>query len=338
MTELYIPKNYKSDLNLLQTQLFIKEIKDFFQKSLSKNLNLVRISAPMFVKNTTGMNDYLTGIEKPVQFQINETNEISSTVEIVHSLAKWKRYALKKYNIPKYSGIYTDMNAIRSFETLDNTHSIYVDQWDWEKVISTDDLNEDYLKETVENIYKSFLELQDYLSRNIKDYKKLLGPKIHFVKTQELEYRFPDLTPEQREYEIAKELGSVFIMQIGDELESGSKHGERSPDYDDWSLNGDIILWNPVLNAPLELSSMGIRVTSKKLVEQLEKADKMERINMDYHRMLIEHHLPLTIGGGIGQSRICMFFLQKAHIGEVQASIWPDEMIMECEKNGILLL
>lgn len=336
--KLYIPKNYNSDLNLLQTQLFIKKIKDFFQDSLSRNLNLVRVSAPMFVKKTTGINDYLTGVEKPVSFEIDESLENKSNIEIVHSLAKWKRYALKKYNIPKYSGIYADMNAIRAFEDMDNTHSIYVDQWDWEKVITTKDLNEEYLKSTVKDIYKSFLELEDFLAQNIKNYKKLLSKNIKFIKTQELEDEYPNLTPEEREYEIAKKYGSVFVMQIGDKLKSGIKHGDRSPDYDNWELNGDIIIWNPILNSPLELSSMGIRVTSSKLIEQLEKTDNLDRLSMEYHKLLMEHKLPLTIGGGIGQSRICMLFLQKAHIGEVQASVWPNEMIEKCQENGIILL
>lgn len=338
MMNLKVPVGYRSDLNLLQTQYWIKEIKDFFQVSLAQNLNLVRVSAPMFVKKSTGMNDYLTGVERPVSFEIEEENGINSKVEIVHSLAKWKRYALKKYQIPKYGGIYTDMNAIRSFEVLDNTHSIYVDQWDWEKVISKDDVNEDFLKQTVKTIFKTFKQLESYLSKNIDNYKKLLPEEIFFITSQQLEYLYPDLDPEEREKAITKEKKAVFLMKIGDVLKSGIKHGDRSPDYDDWSLNGDIIIWNPILNDALELSSMGIRVTPEKLLEQLEKSNSKERLSLDYHSQLLDNKLPQTIGGGIGQSRICMLFLQKAHIGEVQSSIWPDEMVNKCEDNNIILL
>lgn len=338
MMNLKIPMGYKSDLNLLQTQYWIKEIKDFFQVSLAQNLNLVRVSAPMFVKQSTGMNDYLTGVERPVYFELEEENGINSRVEIVHSLAKWKRYALKQYQIPKYSGIYTDMNAIRSFEVLDNTHSIYVDQWDWEKVISVDDVNEDFLKDTVRTIFKTFKQLESYLKKNIMNYEKLLPDEIFFITSQQLEYLYPKLTPEEREKAITKEKKAVFIMKIGDFLESGIKHGDRSPDYDDWSLNGDILIWNPILDDALELSSMGIRVTPDKLIEQLEKTNSKDRLSMEYHTQLIQNTLPQTIGGGIGQSRICMLFLQKAHIGEVQSSIWPEEMIARCQKNNIILL
>lgn len=335
---LIIPEGYRSNLNLLQTQYWIKEIKDFFQINLARNLNLVRVSAPMFVKQTTGLNDYLTGVEKPVSFSIKEGNGKNSQVEIVHSLAKWKRYALNKYRIPTYSGIYADMNAIRSFEDLDNTHSIYVDQWDWEKVIEEKDRNEDYLKATVNSIYKTFLQLEDYLIKNLPGYRPILANKIHFISSQELEDLYPNLSPEEREKAITKEKKSVFVMQIGDLLKSGKKHGDRSPDYDDWSLNGDILIWNPLLDDALELSSMGIRVSPEKLLEQLEKSSTNNRKELDYHKALLNRELPQTIGGGIGQSRICMLFLQKAHIGEVQSSIWPDEIIKECEENNIILL
>ncbi|NLW53221.1 MAG: aspartate--ammonia ligase [Tissierellia bacterium] len=338
MMNLKVPLGYKSNLNLLQTQYWIKEIKDFFQQSLAKNLNLVRVSAPMFVKQSTGINDYLSGIEKPVSFEMEEENGINSLVEIVHSLAKWKRYALEKYNIPKYSGIYTDMNAIRSFEVLDNTHSVYVDQWDWEKVIDESDVNEEYLKETVRNIFNTFKELEEHLASRIYDYKRLLPDNIFFITAQQLEYLYPELTPEKREREIAKDKKAVFLMKIGDTLESGIKHGDRSPDYDDWDLNGDILIWNPILDDVLELSSMGIRVSPSKLVSQLEKSNTMDRVNLEYHSKLINNELPQTIGGGIGQSRICMLFLQKAHIGEVQSSIWPEEMVNRCEDNNIILL
>ncbi len=338
MMNLKVPMGYKSDLNLLQTQYWIKEIKDFFQVSLAQNLNLVRVSAPMFVKQSSGMNDYLTGIEKPVSFELEEANGINSRVEIVHSLAKWKRFALKQYQIPEYSGIYTDMNAIRSFEVLDNTHSIYVDQWDWEKVIAKEDVNEDFLKETVRTIFKTFKQLESYLSQNIPNYIRLLPDEIFFINSQQLEYLYPDQSPEEREKSITKEKKAVFLMKIGDVLESGIKHGDRSPDYDDWSLNGDLLIWNPILDDALELSSMGVRVTPEKLLEQLEKSEASERLSMDYHRQLLNNELPQTIGGGIGQSRICMLFLQKAHIGEVQSSIWPDEMINRCLENNIILL
>lgn len=338
MMYLKVPLGYKSDLNLLETQYWIKQIKDFFQSSLAKNLNLVRVSAPMFVKRTTGMNDYLTGIEEPVSFELEEENGINSKVEIVHSLAKWKRFALKQYNIPKYSGIYTDMNAIRSFEVLDNTHSIYVDQWDWEKVIDEKDINEEYLKETVRKIYKSFLELENFLADNLSSYDRLLPENIFFITSQQLEYLYPNLSPEEREKAISKEKKACFVMKIGDTLESGIKHGDRSPDYDDWSLNGDILVWNPVLDDVLELSSMGIRVNPEKLQEQLEKSGYPDLSQYDYHKKLINRELPQTIGGGIGQSRICMLFLQKAHIGEVQSSIWPDEMLVKCQENNIILL
>ena len=338
MMNLKVPLGYKSNLNLLQTQYWIKEIKDFFQQSLAKNLNLVRVSAPMFVKRSTGINDYLSGVEKPVSFEMEEEENINSVIEIVHSLAKWKRFALDKYKIPKYSGIYTDMNAIRSFEILDNTHSVYVDQWDWEKVIDRSDVNEEYLKETVREIFNTFKELEEYLANRIFEYKRLLPDNIFFITAQQLEYLYPNLTPEQREREIAKDKKAVFLMKIGNVLESGIKHGERSPDYDDWDLNGDILIWNPILNDVLELSSMGIRVGPQKLVKQLETSNTTDRLSLEYHSKLVNNELPQTIGGGIGQSRICMLFLQKAHIGEVQSSIWPEEMITQCDKNNIILL
>lgn len=338
MMNLKVPLGYKSNLNLLQTQYWIKEIKDFFQQSLAKKLNLVRVSAPMFVKRSTGINDYLSGVEKPVSFEMEEEENINSVIEIVHSLAKWKRFALDKYKIPKYSGIYTDMNAIRSFEILDNTHSVYVDQWDWEKVIDRSDVNEEYLKETVREIFNTFKELEEYLANRIFEYKRLLPDNIFFITAQQLEYLYPNLTPEQREREIAKDKKAVFLMKIGNVLESGIKHGERSPDYDDWDLNGDILIWNPILNDVLELSSMGIRVGPQKLVKQLETSNTTDRLSLEYHSKLVNNELPQTIGGGIGQSRICMLFLQKAHIGEVQSSIWPEEMITQCDKNNIILL
>ena len=338
MSKLILPPGYRSSLDLLQTQKYIKEIKDFFQVALAKNLDLTRVSAPMFVKRSTGINDYLTGVEKPVSFQINEESGLVSTVEVVHSLAKWKRFALKKYNIPVGHGLYTDMNAIRSFEDLDNYHSVYVDQWDWEKVIREEDRTIDYLKETVRSIYKALLDLDDYLASKIEGHQKLLVPEVFFITSQDLEDMYPDLTPEQREERITKEHRSVFIIGIGEKLKSGIRHGDRSPDYDDWQLNGDLIVWNPVLGSALELSSMGIRVSPKSLHEQLQKTNTLDRLQMEYHSLLMSNQLPYTIGGGIGQSRICMFFLQKAHIGEVQASVWSENMLRACERNGIVLL
>lgn len=337
MSRIFIPKDYKSSLDLAQTQYFIKEIKDFFQYALSRNLDLLRVSAPMFVRTATGMNDNLSGIENAVSFKVKENNS-ESNIEIVHSLAKWKRYALGRYKIPLHKGIYADMNAIRAFEEFDNTHSIYVDQWDWEKVIDENDRSEEYLKDTVKIIYSTLLDLENHLMIKIKDYKRILPKEITFIKSQDLENLYPNFSPEEREKTYAKEKGAIFIMQIGDKLKSGNKHGERSPDYDDWKLNGDIIVWNPILDNALELSSMGIRVTPQSLLEQLEKSNTLNRINQDYHKKLLNNELPLTIGGGIGQSRLCMFFLQKAHIGEVQVSIWPKEVMDICEENGIILL
>lgn len=337
MSKIYIPEGYKSSLDLAQTQFFIKEIKDIFQYSLARNLDLLRVSAPMFVRTTTGMNDNLSGVEKPVSFKVKENNS-ESNVEIVHSLAKWKRFALGRYKIPSYKGIYADMNAIRSFEEFDNTHSIYVDQWDWEKVILEKDRSEEYLKETVKTIYDTLLQLEGHLRIKILNYEKILPDEITFIKSQELEDLYPNLDPEEREKEFAREKGAIFVMQIGDTLNSGIKHGDRSPDYDDWKLNGDLIVWNPILNDALELSSMGIRVTPEILMEQLTKSNSLDRVHQDYHQKLLNNELPLTIGGGIGQSRLCMYFLQKAHIGEVQVSIWPQEVMDECEENGIILL
>lgn len=332
-----IPQDYKSSLDLVQTQYFIKEIKSFFQYALSKNLDLLRVSAPMFVRSATGLNDNLSGHEQAVSFYINEDNS-ETKLEIVHSLAKWKRDALKRYNFKMHKGLYADMNAIRSFETFDNTHSIYVDQWDWEKIISPHDRNFDYLKETVNTIFETLKDLENHLSYKIPDYKKLLPNEVSFITSQELEDLYPNLTPEQREREYSKEKGAIFIMQIGDYLKSGVKHGDRSPDYDDWKLNGDLILWNPILDDAIEISSMGIRVTPESLMEQLEKSNSLDRVERDYHKKLLNNELPLTIGGGIGQSRLCMYFLQKAHIGEVQVSVWPKEVMDICEKNGIILL
>lgn len=337
MTKIKIPQNYKSTLDLAQTQFFIKEIKDFFQYALARNLDLLRVSSPLFVKEETGLNDNLSGVENAVNFTIDD-NGHNTKLEIVHSLAKWKRYALHRYNIPKYKGLYADMNAIRSFEDLDNTHSIYVDQWDWEKVIDEKDRNIDYLKDTVITIFTTLKDLDYHMRLKIQGYQTLLPDEISFVTTQELEDKYPNLTPKQREKEIAKEKKAVFLIGIGEKLKSGSPHDDRSPDYDDWKLNGDIIVYNPLLDDALELSSMGIRVSPESLKRQLTISGNLDRLSKDYHKSLINGELPFTIGGGIGQSRLCMFFLQKAHIGEVQVSVWPEDMVKECYDNGIILL
>lgn len=335
--KLYIPKNYKSDLDLGQTQYLIKEIKDFFQNNLAYKLNLLRVSAPIIVKSETGLNDNLSGVEEAVNFNILEKDR-KARIEIVHSLAKWKRDALARYEIPIYQGIYADMNAIRAFEEFDNTHSLYVDQWDWEKVIKKEDRNQEYLHKIVNTIFTSLKELETFLNIKVNNYKNLLPDQITFVTSQELEDMYPDLIPEERESAFVKEKKAIFVEQIGDRLKSGNKHGDRSPDYDDWELNGDIIVYNPILDDALELSSMGIRVSEEVLKKQLIKTDNLDRLDLDYHKKLMNGDLPYTIGGGIGQSRLCMFFLQKAHIGEVQVSVWPQELIDECKKNSIILL
>lgn len=337
MTKIQIPQDYKSTLDLAQTQFFIKEIKDFFQYALARNLDLLRVSAPLFVREETGLNDNLSGVENAVNFTIYD-NGHNTKLEIVHSLAKWKRYALHRYNIPKYKGLYADMNAIRSFEDLDNTHSLYVDQWDWEKVIDEKDRNLDYLKATVNTIFTTLKDLDYHMRLKIQGYQTLLPDEIAFITTQELEDKYPNLTPKEREKEIAKEKKAVFLIGIGENLKSGSPHDDRSPDYDDWTLNGDIIVYNPLLDDALELSSMGIRVSPEALKRQLAISGNLDRLSKDYHKSLINGELPFTIGGGIGQSRLCMFFLQKAHIGEVQVSVWPEDMIRECNENGIILL
>ena len=333
---LMIPKDYKPSLGIRDTEIAIKQLKDFFEASLAKELKLTRVSAPLFVQPETGTNDNLNGIERPVAFDVKDVG--GKEVEIVHSLAKWKRMALHRYGFSQGEGLYTDMNAIRRDEDLDNIHSIYVDQWDWERVLLKEERNLDMLKGIVNKIYKVFKETEAYVNKLYPSFEKFLPQEIFFVTTQELEDRFPELSPKEREDAIAKEKGAVFIMQIGGELASGIRHDGRAPDYDDWTLNGDIIFWYPVLEMALELSSMGIRVDEAALEKQLTLAGCEDRKEFIFHKMLLEKKLPYTIGGGIGQSRICMFFLQKAHIGEVQASIWPHEMIRECEEMDIFLL
>jgi len=336
MKKLILVEGYESKLNLLETEIAIKYVKDTFERELAKELNLTRVSAPLFVFPSTGLNDNLNGYERPVSFGIKELND--KQAEVVHSLAKWKRYALKKYGFSLGEGIYTDMNAIRRDEDTDNIHSIFVDQWDWEKVISKEDRNLEYLKETVRTVYKCLRKTEQYMAIQYDFIDLILPKEIYFITTQELEDMFPDKTPKEREYLISKKEGAVCLMQIGDKLQSGEPHDGRAPDYDDWALNADIIVYYPVLDISLELSSMGIRVDRKALLEQLEKSGCMDRAELPFQKDVLKEELPYTIGGGIGQSRICMFFLRKAHIGEVQSSIWPQDIIETCERNGIKIL
>lgn len=336
MSKLIIPNYYKSELNLHDTQVGIKTVKDFFQGMLAQRLSLTRVTAPLFVDPNTGLNDNLNGYERPVSFGIKEQDE--KIAEVVHSLAKWKRYALDKYGFEVGEGIYTDMNAIRRDEDTDNIHSIFVDQWDWEKVIRKEDRNIEFLKDTVRTVYKCLRKTEQYMAIQY-DYIDLILPKeISFVTTGELEEMYPDCTPKEREYNYCKEKGAACIMQIGDKLASGEPHDGRAPDYDDWALNADIVVYYPVLDIALELSSMGIRVDKDALLSQLEKAGCNERADLPFQKAIIEEKLPYTIGGGIGQSRICMFFLRKAHIGEVQSSLWPADVVEECANKGVQLL
>ena len=336
MKNLMIPENYKSDLNLHDTQVAIETVKDFFQKTLSERLNLLRVSAPLFVTPDSGLNDNLNGVERPVSFGIREQNDAQA--EIVHSLAKWKRYALKKYGFTYGEGLYTDMSAIRRDEDTDNIHSIYVDQWDWEKIIKKEERTVETLQNVVRTVYKALKKTEKYMSIEYDYIEEILPKEIFFITTQELEDMYPGCTPKEREYKIAKLKGAVFIMQIGGALASGEKHDGRAPDYDDWTLNGDIIVYYPVLDIALELSSMGIRVDENALLRQLETAGCPERAELPFQKAVLNHEVPYTIGGGIGQSRICMFYLRKAHIGEVQASLWPEDVMKEALANGIQLL
>lgn len=325
-----------TQLNPRETQIAIKQIKDYFERKLAEKLNLIRVSAPLFVTPESGLNDNLTGVEKAVSFEMRKYNE---KIEIVQSLAKWKRLALKWYGFDITEGLYADMNAIRPDEVLDSIHSIYVDQWDWEKVIRKTDRTTDYLVHVVKDIYDVFKETERYTNKLYPNvFKDKLPGYIKFITSQELEDLYPAETPEKREQLIVEKYGAVFVSKIGAELNSGKPHGTRSPDYDDWDLNGDIIFWNPTTNSALELSSMGIRVDEKALEKQLKIAKAEERKSLDYHKQLLKGELPYTIGGGIGQSRICMFFLEKKHIGEVQASVWTEEILQECRENNIFLL
>lgn len=336
MNNLIIPKDYQSALNLHDTQVGIKTVKDFFQNLLAERLHLLRVSAPLFVDPASGLNDNLNGVERPVVFGIKEQNEAQA--EIVHSLAKWKRYALQKYGFSYGEGLYTDMSAIRRDELTDNIHSIYVDQWDWEKIISREERSIDFLQETVRSVYKVLRKTEKYMAIRYDYIEEILPHDIFFITTQELEDMYPGTTPKEREYLIAKEKGAVCLMQIGDLLKSGEKHDGRAPDYDDWALNADIIVYYPVLDISLELSSMGIRVDKDAMISQLDKAGCPERAELPFQKAIINDELPLTIGGGIGQSRICMFFLRKAHIGEVQSSLWPEDVTKAALENGIQLL
>ena len=336
MSKIVIPDGYRPALDLKETQIAIKTVKDFFQQQLVAELNLHRVSAPLFVTPESGLNDNLNGVERPVQFGIKEQND--KNVEIVHSLAKWKRMALGRYGFEPGEGLYTDMNAIRRDEDTDNIHSIYVDQWDWEKVILKEQRTVETLKETVKAVYDALRVTEKYMSNHYDYIKCILPEQITFVTSQELLDRYPGMSVKEREYAIAKEKGAVFIMQIGDKLSDGKPHDGRAPDYDDWQLNGDIIVYFPVTDIALELSSMGIRVDEDSMVSQLKKAGCEDRMDLPFQKAVIEKKLPYTIGGGIGQSRICMFFLRKAHIGEVQVSIWPQDEVDFAKEKGVIIL
>lgn len=333
---LVLPENYNHPLDIRETEIAIKFIKDYFEHDLARELNLTRVSAPLFVRKNTGLNDDLNGIERPVAFDVKSLD--SETVEVVHSLAKWKRMALKRYGFKIGEGLYTDMNAIRRDEDADNLHSIYVDQWDWEKSIAQQDRTLDTLVSTVKKIYAVIRDTELAVYQRYPQFAPSLPQDIYFISTQELEDRYPDLDPKGREDAICKEKKAVFISKIGDLLQSGIKHDGRAPDYDDWQLNGDIVVYNPILDRAFELSSMGIRVDEKSLDEQLTKANAQNRKQFPFHQDLLNRRLPYSMGGGIGQSRLCMFFLKKAHIGEVQASVWSDEMDDVCSKANIKLL
>ena len=330
-----IPENYSPLLDLRHTEVAIKKVKDFFERDLAIQLNLTRVSAPLFVRSSSGLNDTLNGVERPVGFDVKG---ICDDAEIVQSLAKWKRHALGVYSFAPGEGLYTDMNAVRRDEDTDNIHSVFVDQWDWEKIIRKEERTLDTLKLTVKRIYRALLHTEYYISYEYSFIKKQLPEEIKFITTQELEDKYPELTPKEREYEAAREYGAVFIMQIGGKLKSGQIHDGRAPDYDDWSLNGDIIVYYPLLDIALELSSMGIRVDENSLISQLKERGCSEKASLPFHKDILDGKLPYTIGGGIGQSRMCMFFLQKAHIGEVQSSVWDEKTLEECKRHGINLL
>ncbi|HAQ42069.1 MAG TPA: aspartate--ammonia ligase [Clostridiales bacterium] len=335
LEKLIIPESYISKLSLLETQIAIKKIKDFFESELSRNLSLIRVSAPLMVRPESGLNDELNGFERAVRFDMLETKY---DVEIVQSLAKWKRMALGGYRFDVYTGLYTDMNAIRRDEDLDNIHSIYVDQWDWEKIIKKEDRNKDTLMYIVNQIYSAFKYTEKYLESLYPFLKNELPGDIYFITSEELLQLYPDKTPKEREYLITKEKKAVFLMEVGNKLSDGTIHDGRAADYDDWSLNGDILFYFSTLDIALELSSMGIRVDKEALLSQLEERNQLYKADYPFHQDVINERIPYTIGGGIGQSRMCMYFLQKAHIGEVQSSVWPEDMIKVCGENEIHLL
>lgn len=336
MGKIFLKEGYKAKLGIKETQTAIKHIKDYFENALAKKLNLTRVSAPLFVYPETGLNDDLSGYERPVSFDLLEQG--GRECQIVHSLAKWKRMALQRYGFEIGSGLYTDMNAIRRDEETDNIHSIYVDQWDWEKTISKTDRNKEYLVKTVKDIYSVIKDAERYINNMYDCFHEKLPNEIYFITAEDLLKKYPGKSPKEREKLITREYGAVFLMQIGDILSDGARHDGRAPDYDDWSLNGDILVYNTVLEDTFELSSMGIRVDENSLVRQLEKAKLTKRLALEYHKNLVNKRLPYSIGGGIGQSRLCMLYLETLHLGEVHSSVWTDDVVEICRLNGINLL
>lgn len=331
-----IPAGYLPKRSIRETETAIRDLRDIFQVELAEKLNLLRVSAPLFVKKDSGFNDNLNGVERPVSFETKL--EPDTEIQIVHSLAKWKRFALKRYGFKMHEGLFTNMNAIRRDEDVDNLHSIYVDQWDWEKIIAKDERNDATLEKVVKEVYSAILAMRAKLAEKYDNLYEFPA-QVHFVTSEELEKRWPDLTPKEREDKICEEFGAVFIKHIGGKLPITKKpHDLRAPDYDDWTLNGDLLFWNPVLKCAFEVSSMGIRVDEVALKKQLELTDTTDRLKLPFHQMLMKGELPYTIGGGIGQSRLCMLLLKKAHIGEVQASQWPEEVEKACAEGGITLL
>lgn len=335
MKSLIIPENYASVLDLRETERAIKAVKDGFERSLAERLNLERITAPLFLEKDSGLNDDLNGVERKVEFELKETK---TSCEVVQSLAKWKRMALYRYGFKADEGLYTDMNAIRRDDDMDNIHSVFVDQWDWERVITKEERNLGFLKMIVQRIVDAVIDTHNQIKRAFPALTRTLDREIFYITAQELEDKYPRLSPKEREYAVSREHHTVFLMQIGGALKSGIRHDGRAPDYDDWTLNGDLLFWNDLLNAPLELSSMGIRVDAESLKRQLELSSAQERMKYEYHRLVSEGVLPLTIGGGIGQSRICMLLLEKLHIGEVQASYWGKDVLAVCKAGGVGIL
>ena len=335
MKSLIIPENYASVLDLRETERAIKAVKDGFERSLAERLNLERITAPLFLEKDSGLNDDLNGVERKVEFELKETK---TSCEVVQSLAKWKRMALYRYGFKADEGLYTDMNAIRRDDDMDNIHSVFVDQWDWERVITKEERNLGFLKMIVQRIVDAVIDTHNQIKRAFPALTRTLDREIFYITAQELEDKYPRLSPKEREYAVSREHHTVFLMQIGGALKSGIRHDGRAPDYDDWTLNGDLLFWNDLLDAPLELSSMGIRVDAESLKRQLELSSAQERMKYEYHRLVSEGVLPLTIGGGIGQSRICMLLLEKLHIGEVHASYWGKDVLAACKAGGVDIL